>query len=506
METSPNPTPQPAGEDGPSIDPVEIARFVVAAARRNLFTCILVGLLTLGAGLAAVSAIPRKYESTSKVFVSNTGVVTAQLTSGRRGSGDEGSLKDLRESVFNRANLLALVRDAHLVENWPKTRNWLQRIVDRARVAVRGPTSKRDMEDLLVDTLAPMIDVKPEDSSSIRFTAAWRDPKSAQTLTMLLQQNYIAAKEVEELAAITRATSVLEDEVKRSEDAFEPAVRALLEETAKARDRIKAKTGPANRPAATDLVATIVGRPAAPPAELTAKLAELRDEERSLVEPWQRRSAELKLQLADLRAVYGPQHPSVVALESKVKSAAAEPVELLDVRQRQAELKSSIANLAVSSSARPVIASGPRGPAEADPSKDIVINLSDDPALAPARLQLETALRKSAEMQARLDAARMELAIAQVSFKYRYRQVEPAKFWPKPIKPKVPALIAGAVVAALVVGFLAGAGREVLNGKIMETWQINQAGLEVIATVDVRAWSLPQPTRRNLPPSTTRRS
>jgi hypothetical protein len=119
---------------------------------------------------------------------------------------------------------------------------------------------------------------------------------------------------------------------------------------------------------------------------------------------------------------------------------------------------------------------------------DIVANVADDPRLAPARIQLESVLRKSQEMKGRLDATRMELAIAEVGFKYRYREIEPARFWAKPISPKYPALIGGVLAAVLILGFLAGAARELLAGKIMEEWQVKQLGVNVLARVDVRPW------------------
>jgi hypothetical protein len=103
-------------------------------------------------------------------------------------------------------------------------------------------------------------------------------------------------------------------------------------------------------------------------------------------------------------------------------------------------------------------------------------------------------------MSARLDAARMELALTRAAFKYRFRQVEPALFWSKPIKPKVPLLMAGVVVLALIAGFLAGAGRELLSGKLMENWQARQIGLDVIATVDVGSWQEHPRASRPPPP------
>ncbi|MEY4580307.1 MAG: hypothetical protein RL701_5010 [Pseudomonadota bacterium] len=470
---------------------MEIARFLLDAAKRNRWTCIGVGVLVALLGTAVVSALPRTYQSTSKIYASSTGLITSQLTSGRRLLGDDAALRDISESVFNHANLVSLIRDAKLVETWPQTRNWFQRSIDRTRVALRGPTSPEDMEDMLLPMLEQSIAVKAEDSASIRFHASWRDAGVAQKLTELLQRNYLASKESEELAAITRATTVLEGELKLADAAFAPAVSELREQITALREQSKSKLAQSERvpAAAPSTVNTVVRSVTAPPLELTAKLGALRDEERLILEPWQRRNADLKFQLADLSAVYGPAHPAVVQLESKLKASSAEPVELLDLRQREAELKAGLANWAVTGHASTATSTlgaiTARPLREQDSLRELVANIADDPRLAPARIQLEAVLRKSQEMKGRLDAARMERAIVQVGFKYRYREIEPARYWEKPIKPKLPALMAGVVVATLVIGFLAGAARELISGRIMEEWQVRQLGVEVVARIYV---------------------
>lgn len=493
----PPPSPDDDESTGLHIDPMEIVWFVVGAARRNLWTCVSVGVLVAAIGLAIISALPRKYQSTCKIYASNVGALTAQLTSGRRSIGDEAALKDIYESVYNYANISSLMRQAKLVENWPATRNWFQRIIDRVRIALHGPTSTEDMEQMLSSMLEGMIEVHTEDNASIRFRATWRDPTSAMKLTQLMQQNYVSAKETEEVSAIQRAAAVLEDELKQADAAFAPAVTELRDEITKLREQAKSKLTPqpTAAPRPTPAAPSVeLPRSSGPPVELTAKLEELRNEERAILEPWQRRNADLKFQLTDLLAVYGPAHPSVVQLENKLKAAAAEPVELLDIRQREAELKQSITNWAVTGRASVggithlAASQGNRASAEQDLLRELVANTADDPRLAPARMRLESVLHKSTEMQGRLDEARMALAIAQVGFKYRYREIEPARFWAKPIAPKFPMLYTAVVAATLILGFLAGAGKELVMGRVMEAWQLKQLGVTVLARVNVGAW------------------
>jgi hypothetical protein len=504
-----SPAPQPEPVPGLTIDPMEILRFALAAARRNLFTCFVFGLLTLVIGLGIVSALPRTFESTSKIHAVGTVSITTELTRGHVPGAGGVAIKDVTEAVFNHSNLEWLVDEAKLVENWPKTRNWAQRLMDSARASLIGPTSRRDMHKQLLSMLEQNIGVTPEDSSSIRFRARWRDPATAQALTMLVQDRYIASKEEEEVAAITRATTVLEEELKHADDGFAPAVTELRAQIQKLEREAKTKLAPdGTAPKAPAPLISVSAAPSGPPPELAGKLDALRAEERSVLEPWQRRTAELKFQLADLRAVYGPAHPSVVQLESKLSAASAEPVELLDIRQQQEQLKANIAHWGATGTTRTLRSAAVGGRPADDPEglRDLIGSAASDPRLAPARLALETVLFKSRDMAARLDAARMELALTRAAFKYRYRMVEPARFWAKPIKPKVPMLTAFAVVFALIVGFVAGAGRELVSGRLMELWQARQIGLDVIATVDVSSWQEPtRSSRPSLPPLRTTR-
>jgi hypothetical protein len=49
-------------------------------------------------------------------------------------------------------------------------------------------------------------------------------------------------------------------------------------------------------------------------------------------------------------------------------------------------------------------------------------------------------------------------------------------------------LYSAVVVATLLLGFLAGAAKELIMGRIMETWQLKQLGITVLARVNVGTW------------------
>ena len=209
-----------------------------------------------------------------------------------------------------------------------------------------------------------------------------------------------------------------------------------------------------------------------------------------MIEPWQRLNAELKFKLTELRASYGPQHPAVRQQEARVSAASLPPPELLDLKQQEQALLASIASFvgeASEATSSRSLGIGPRVPGaglrlESD---------SEDPELDATRVRLNAALDKARDVRDRLDAARMEMATASVSFKYRYAVVESAEVSRKPTKPKRELLYGIAVGVALLLGMLVGAARELMTGRLVEPWQVRSLGLDILAEVNLQ-----EPPRR----------
>jgi hypothetical protein len=213
-----------------------------------------------------------------------------------------------------------------------------------------------------------------------------------------------------------------------------------------------------------------------------------------VIEPWQRRVAEVRYQLTELRTSLGPEHPTVRQQEAKLAAVEVEPADAARLRTEEAMLMASLTQVTPASSpaarsTRPtmtVAAPTPSAAAVASPI-DTAMSLAalDDPEIASARLALESLLVKSRELQSRLDAARMELTTLEVGFKYRYQIVEPPEVTRKPAKPSRPKLILAAIVFALGMGLITGAARELVAGRVVENWQIEGLGLPVLAEIQL---------------------
>jgi uncharacterized protein involved in exopolysaccharide biosynthesis len=497
-----------AGQSG-QINPLDLLWFAHGALKRHWKLSILVAVVVAIPGIVVAKTMPSMYESRSKIYASRNIFVTSELAGGRREPPNEDPMRGVAEAVFSRDNLLSMLREAKLLESWPATRSWPLRLKDKLLELLFGPMSRDDMERVLLGMLGNSLYVGKEETASIRFRVEWRDPKIAFELVSLAERNFLNARRAEELAAITRATTLLEDELQRTDAAIEPAVRNVQDVLAKLRQRLpdatNAKPAPTPAPGASPAAALSKPAPAPPPnkrpAEITAKLDEIRRAQREILEPWQRRAAEQRFALAELRATYGPEHPLVRAQEFKVKSANEEPPELSELKSNEAALLASLSEIAIAEHETPsnlarrlravtpgASASATSAALEVESLRALIEREIEDPEVSAARIRLDSVTRKSQELRQRLDAAMMELATAQAGFKYRYNIVEPPELLNKPFHPNRPRLFLIALAVAIICGLLAGGVRDLLGGRVIESWQIRRYGVETIAEIDLREW------------------
>src|SRR5690606_6816950 len=114
-------------------------------------------------------------------------------------------------------------------------------------------------------------------------------------------------------------------------------------------------------------------------------------------EPWQRRLADLKTQLNDLRGVYGPEHPAVVQQQRRINDARPEPPELARLRTEERNLATRIksASEAVGDGETRLVAVG--GGRAVDTDELSAVSLTSDrdpPELVAAKDRLRVATSK----------------------------------------------------------------------------------------------------------------
>jgi hypothetical protein len=483
---------------------VDYVMFVLRAARHNLWLCIAVTLVVLGVGIAAVLAWPRTYGSSGKVFLEPTSALTAALTAGRQVADDKPKAIN-RELVVNRKNLLALIQEGDLFTRWKATRTWPFELKDQLFVSLMGEPAQQEKELALVHLLESSIFVTAEDPGTIRFTVQWREAEGTLLLATMVQRNLFRDLQANELGAIERASDLLQEELVNTNGAIAPAIQAVQDAVAKVRARNakqeqaeqqKNPSAPKRAPAPAVAVA-----PKSEPVEVE-QLARNRLAQRALLEPWQQRVTDLKFQMTELRSSLGPEHPTYREQASKLAALSKEPEELTALRARETELMDRLrrmeqvgAELPRTAAASPT-ASGPSssgsGIVQYASLRSLMEREQDDPEVMSSRIHLENTLAKSRELSARLDSARLELATTKVGFMHRYRVVDPPELPRQALKPNRPKLFAIVALAALLLGLLSGAARELIHGRIREAWQVRALGVPVIAQVELRNAHLPR--------------
>jgi uncharacterized protein involved in exopolysaccharide biosynthesis len=466
--------------NGPSVR--EWISFGATALRRHKLLAGAITVLVLLVGSAIVSMLPPQYETGFRIFVQDGSSITTALASGmdRSNSKQNPAERGMSEYLLARDNLLSVVREANVFDQWPRSRPLVLRIKDQLSASLFGPPQRMYMERGFMEMLAANVNGYRE-GESLRVFVRWRDPLVSYDLARLMMRNFLSARASVEFGPIQRALPFLEAQLEQADQAIEAAVQQMQAQ--------KEYAWQANSTSGT--TATPGATPASNPlGELTSKttrLFEVRRKIKALSEPLSRRVAELEAQLADTRPLYGPNHPKLLQLEARLAAAREPSPELAELKQEETDLRKVIAAAA---SRPPAAASQPADGASNDGAKPAT--KPEAPAvetpgeMASAQARFYKALAKSQEIMARLDTARIELAAAQSEFDHKYVVIEEPEVPGRPLKNKKPMYAAGVVVAALVLALLAAVGRELASGRLRQEWQVRQLGLPVLAFVDLK--------------------
>ena len=461
------------GEDAePTISPKELALFVARAIRLNLGLCLIVAAVVGFLGSTVVAAMPTVYEATFKIFIQEGGSLTMSLASGQDRNRKIEGARGLEEFILARDNLLSVVREARLVDTWPNTRSLPLRLKDDAVASIFGPPARKDMERAFVEMLGASITGRTE-GESVRVSAQWREPQNAYDIARLVQRNFLASRAAHDLGPIQRAIPFLEEQLQQADLSIEAGVSHVLE----------AATGkPVSQPTGAQGVKPEAAKDPSlvELASLSKQLADARRQQRALVDPWRKRLVELKAQLTELKVQYSDDHPLVMQAQARIEAASQTPDEVTALKAKETELMAAI-------SARAAAKRPGEEVSVDDPTKDM--GGSKDPeevGLATTKSRLFSALRKGEEISARLESARIELATAEADFDHRYVVIEQPEVPGKPLKGKKPVLFMGVLVASLLLGVLAGALREFRRGRLIESWQVRDIGLPILAEVDLK--------------------
>lgn len=509
-------------ESAPSITPQEIIVFLVRSAKRHRRLGFGVATTIACVGVAVALLIPSKYEAESRILAAQSALVTSALSNPNRPVRDVvDPFGGSTEILMKKSNLIWIAREAKLLSSWDKTRSRPFLWKDKFFSYISGPLSEDERIRMLADMLEKQMFVM-HDPNLLTIHVTWSDPDAVWQIAQIVQTRFLNTRKEQELAAITAAINVNENEVRQAAEGVDQALQELVRsKESRAQSAASPKLPPvltadAGTPRATESLKKAHELPSRAKElsepetstddhrekKLAARLSELRAKELEIETPWQRRLAELKYQLNDMRAVYGPEHPQILAQQAKISQASQPPPEIATLKSREQELLSEIETATHAENVRRDDARSVRATAVGRPMDDgvrptprarlqssdgsiVIAEKEEDPVIAPAKANLSAAISRYEEVNKRLETARLELTTSQASLEYRYIVVAEPERPRKPSRPKRPPLLAGAVAIAAVLGFLAGAIRDILTGKVFEPWQLKTLGLRIVGELDV---------------------
>jgi septal ring factor EnvC (AmiA/AmiB activator) len=310
---------------------------------------------------------------------------------------------------------------------------------------------------------------------------------------------------VAETSAISESIAILE---RYSSSLHQDVNRTLGELTrTQPRDRTDAPpTSGAPRPRRSALAAVLDPLPGAQVTEapapnpelarLTSQLSAKQDELSKLESARQQALSEAQARLAAMQAQYTASHPSVQNAQQNVTALQRESPQIVALRTEIDDLETKHDELAAAVEAHRAEqdtanqrAATPRV-AEVSPEREPFI--ADTPAPAPrpsqvtefANLRLRTELGQLQSILERTDGARIELAVSEAAFKYRYTVIKPAQVPREPESPNLRLILIAGLLAAVLLSVAAAVASDLISNRIHEPWQVErQLGLPILGSV-----------------------
>jgi uncharacterized protein involved in exopolysaccharide biosynthesis len=474
------------------------ASFVLGSLRRHRPLVAAVFVSILGATIGSFFAFPKTYHVEAKALAQPTSALTVRGD----GPGADSLTRAAADTVLRQENLVALIQQTDLLRYTMEHRAPVQRARDAVMRFLRTrEDSEADQLDALVRRLETKLVVWTSDGGStvggttVTIAIDWPDGPMACRLVDAAQRAFLDARYAREITALSESIDILRRHTTSLKADIDDAVGGI--ETMRTATTDSPKTDvsspvPSARPRILSVRRPVAPHPEGPDAELQQLKLELQAKTKAIDELEdlrRRRLSDLQARLAEARAIYTENHPTIVDLKQSIVAISVESAQVTGLRQEAASLKAECDSKVASASGvpTPLVAwttplPGPVGSAASTPPQlpndvlRIALDLREDrdPAMVYARAQLRDAMDKYAALRNQIQAAQIDLETAQAAFKYRYTVVTPARLPRSPTVPNVPLVTLAAFIAAILCGLLLAVLVDVRRGRLLERWQIER--------------------------------
>jgi hypothetical protein len=408
--------------------------------------------------------MPRTYHVESKILAQRNQVIAALGNPNRTVPRDaDAPTRAASETVLRRDNLISLIKQTGLIDQWTATRAPAHRLKDWAMALVRGEPTEEDRLDALVGLLEKWLRVTTGEGT-VTIQIEWPNDEMAFRLVEAAQQNFLEARHVSEISTISEAISILEGHAAGLRDTIDGA----LERIQRFKDNKAIK--PPSAPKSGARIQAERER-----EQVAVMLASKRRAISDLEEFRQKRLSELQAKLAELKAIYADAHPEVVHTQQSIDALAQDSVQLAELKNDEEGLQHDLSRLdqGLKESQASAAADAPRAP-QAEGARQAPDPEKEAQAVEFAKARMNVSLAKYDELLERIDSAKIELATARAAFKYRYSIIRPAQRPKKAEKPNVPMVMLAGVIAAFFMAVFAAVLADIRSGRVLESWQVKR--------------------------------
>lgn len=411
-------------------------------------------------------------------------------------------MKGVSDIVMGHEHLLSLVKQLDLTAWWRQHLSPAQRFKARIMETLfRAPTEEEQVK-ILIDILSTRMNAVQGDGS-VTITLDWPNGEMGARILDTAEQNFLEKRHVFEISTIAESISIHEQHAAR--------VRKEIEELTQSEKKTLAAEAPkrdvTGKQAAVAAPAAPVHRVQSRRPEVDAELARqkvLIDTKQRAISDLEdfrrRRIQDLQASLVEQQSKYTEQHPIIVGIQQSIAAISKESPQVAALRSEVKTLQEAYERMSREAEGEGAEKRVGGGPATAGPPPTDVSALVIPPAEGrdPAmEAQISYAVATYSKIRADISAASIDLDLAQAAFRHRYTITQPPEPPRAPIKPKVPLIMAAAVIGGLLLAILAAVASELRTGRLVYRWQVQRSlKLPILAELQLPATSSGRPEDR----------
>jgi uncharacterized protein involved in exopolysaccharide biosynthesis len=462
---------------------LEMLLFPLRCVRRH--TRLALGTLAAFVALGTVGflAMPQDFVVESKILTRRNMVLPA-LGNPRRTVPTESDApaRLANEVVTSRENLIEVIKATGLLTGWPRTLPATTQAIEYIRQQLKGERDERERYDVLVKQLQRRIYVLGGDDREgmVTIGARWSDPALALKIAKKAQDRFLAQRYEQDVSLVQVSVGILGRYVERAGSNMTAAMDEL-----RSMPGVKVSLPEVSGYAVNARTAARSRAVTAEQSRLQTALQNVRNVLAQQEAGFAGRQTEANAKLADLETKYGPNHPEVMAARGVAEQAAAPWSSLATLRREEGQLVAQLARIGTTVAEQPDVSA--ELALQRQGFEKLLRQRSDtieDPRITNARSQLKIATTTYEDLLDRQEAAKIELETARAAFKYRYVVTTPPQLPKEPRSSTALLLLLGGVVCGGCAAVFLSTTRDVVDGRLLESWQIQrQVGLPLLGEI-----------------------